>query len=314
VIATANGLISIEGLIAGAADLLKPHSADWFSPVCLTYPYEPDAQCPHFLAFLDEVLEHDAERIAMVQEWYGYCLTPDTTMQKFLVVVGEGANGKSAFADTLTALLGNDNVSHVPLELFGERFQLTVTLGKLANVATEIGEIDRAAEGILKAYTSGDCMHFDRKNLPPLDARPSARLVLTTNNLPRFRDRSSGVWRRMIVLPFRVSIPEGQQDRHLSAKLKAELPGILNWSLEGLRRLRQRGRFIEPAVCQQAVADHKAESNPARMFLQEHVQAVPTRCLRCADAYNHYKTWSKENGYEPLNERQFGKDVARVFP
>jgi putative DNA primase/helicase len=154
VIAAVNGLISVEGLIAGAADLLKPHSPDWFSPVCLTYPYEPEARCPQFLAFLDQVLEHDQERIALVQEWYGYCLTPDTTLQKLLIVVGEGANGKSAFADTLAALLGHDNVSHVPLELFGERFQLTATLGKLANIATEIGDIDGAAEGTLKAYTS----------------------------------------------------------------------------------------------------------------------------------------------------------------
>jgi putative DNA primase/helicase len=147
-----------------------------------------------------------------------------------------------------------------------------------------------------------------------INVRPSARLVFTTNNLPRFRDRSSGIWRRVIVLPFRVSIAEARQDPHLSAKLRAELPGILNWSVEGLRRLRQRERFTEPTVCQQAVDDYKAESSPGRTFLKERVQAVPTGCLPCADAYTQYRAWSKENGYEPLNERQFGKDVTRIFP
>ena len=92
----------------------------------------------------------------------------------------------------LTALLGEHNVAHVPLELFGQRFQLTMTLGKLANIAAEVGDLDKAAEGVLKAFTAGDRMDFDRKGIPGIEAYPTARLVLATNNRPRFSDRSSG--------------------------------------------------------------------------------------------------------------------------
>ena len=120
---------------------------------------------------------------------------------------GEGANGKSVVCEILTAMLGEENVSNVPLEIFGERFQLAASLGKLANIASEVGELKSVAEGFLKQFTGGDRMLFDRKGLLPIHARPTARLVLATNNRPRFSDRSAGLWRRMILLPFNVTIP-----------------------------------------------------------------------------------------------------------
>jgi putative DNA primase/helicase len=128
------------------------------------------AQCPTWLKFLDEVLERDIERISLLQEWFGYCLTPDTSQHKFMILEGEGANGKSIVCEVLTALLGKENVSNVPLEMFGERFQLTPTIGKLANIASEVGEIKSVAEGHLKQFTSGDKMYFDRKGIPGIDA------------------------------------------------------------------------------------------------------------------------------------------------
>ena len=98
-----------------------------------------------------------------MQEWVGYTLTPDTSQQKFLVAEGEGANGKTVFLETHTQLLGPENVSHVPLEMFGMRFQLTSTLGKLANICSEVGEIDRVAEGTLKQFTSRGSHAFRSK-------------------------------------------------------------------------------------------------------------------------------------------------------
>ena len=83
----------------------------------------------------------------------------------------------------------------------GARFALTPTLGKLANIASEVGEIDRVAEGFLKSFTAGDMMTFDRKHVAPIEALPTARLILSTNNRPRFSDRSGGLWRRMICCP-----------------------------------------------------------------------------------------------------------------
>src|SRR5262249_22303426 len=151
-------------------DVLRPHSPAWFSPVCLPYAHDPAADCPGWKNALGRSLGGDAERVALVQEWFGYCLLPDTSLQKFMMAYGEGENGKSVLCAALTALLGEANVANVPLERFGERFALTQTLGKLANVASEVGELDRAAEGTLKSFTGGDRMMFDRKGKDPVEA------------------------------------------------------------------------------------------------------------------------------------------------
>ena len=312
-VAMQNGLVDLNALLRGETKVLRPHSPDWFSPVCLPYAYAPAARCPRLAAFLKQVFEGDSERIAFFQEWVGYLLTSDTSHEKFVIAVGEGDNGKSVAFEVVTALLGEDNVSHVPLELFGQRFQLGSTIGKLANIVSEIGE-GKTAEGLLKQYVSGEPVHIDRKNKSPLDVPPTARLMFSTNTLPRFRDRSRGIWRRVIPLPFRVVIPVNQQDRELADKLKAELPGIFNWVVEGLRRLRTQGRFTDPKVCRAALSEHQLDSNPAQRFLNEYFVRRPGASLACSYLRQQYRSWCEEEGYHALDDREFGKEVARLFP
>jgi P4 family phage/plasmid primase-like protien len=318
-IALSNGLLDLGEFFAGRSNVLLPHSPRWFSTTCLPYPFDPDADCPRWQAFLARNLEADCERIALLQEWFGYCLTPDTSRQKFIVIEGEGGNGKSVVCAALEATLGRDNCSHVPLEVFGERFQLTATLGKLANIASEVGELDKAAEGYLKSFTAGDTMQFDRKYKPTVSAPPTARLVLATNNRPRFSDRSGGLWRRMILMPFRVVIADDDPGRvfgmHESEwwEESGELPGIFAWALAGLDRLRRQAQFTRSEVCEQALDEYRIENNPARMFLLESCQEDPQGQTPCGELYQSYRNWCESHGYSPLADRSFGKEVRRVF-
>ncbi len=313
-----NGILDLEAVLSGQVDPLRPHTPQWFSPVCLPYPFDPSAGCPGWLSFLQRNLEGDAERIAVLQEWFGYCLTIDTCLQKFLLVVGEGANGKSVACAALTALLGEANVSAVPLESFGQRFQLYATFGRLANIVPEVGELDRVAEGCLKSFTSGDRMLFERKHRNPFEAEPTARLVLATNNLPRFSDRSGGLWRRMILMPFNVQIPESERiaglDKTSYWVRTGEASGIFNWALEGLLRLRRNGEFTKSSTCAEALATYRTENNPARCFLLEFCRADPQGEIITADVYKRYATWCESNGHRPLASSAFGKEIVRAFP
>ena len=308
-----NGRVGIEGLVNGDRRDIMPHCSYWFSQTAFPYDYDTAAMCPRWVAFLKEVLEDDDERIALIQQWFGYCLTPDTSQQRFVVIVGEGANGKSVMLDVLAALLGPDNVSHVRVELFAQRFQLTMTLGKLANISYDTGEIDESAEATIKEFTGGDRMYFDRKGVPGVTASPTARLILATNHDPRFADRSIGIWRRMIVIPFRVTIEQDRQDPDLASKLKAELPGIFNWAVEGLRELRRRHQFVVPSICHEAWEEFKRESNPAREFLMDSYISGSGSC-GCTDIYDEYRAWSKERGFTSLDAMNFGKELSKVFP
>jgi P4 family phage/plasmid primase-like protien len=312
-----NGLLRLDDLLEGKKEVLEAHSPAWFSRVCLTYHFDPDADCPKWKAFLDRNLEGDQERIALLQEWFGYCLTADTSQQRFLMLWGEGSNGKSVVCAALTAVLGDGNVSHVPLENFGERFALAGTLGKLANIASEVGEIDKVAEGQLKQFTSGDRMTFDRKGIAPVEAMPTARLVLATNNLPRFSDRSGGIWRRLLLLPFQVEIGADERvpgmDKPAWWVASGELPGIFNWAVEGLRRLNKQGRFTEAKLSQEALEQHRTDCNSARAFLKENCFEATT-AVATERLYERYQEWCKRNGYQSFGEKTFGKEVVRVFP
>lgn len=318
-VAVANGIVDIERAASGAADSLLPHSPNWFSLVVLPYAFDAAAACPKWLAFLAKNLEGDEERVAILGEFFGLCLVSDMRFQKFLLAVGQGANGKSVACAVLTALLGESNVSNVPLESFGERFQLMQTVGKLANIAAEIGEIDKVAEGHLKQFTSGDRMQFERKYRDPIEITPTARLVLATNNLPHFADRSSGLWRRMILMPFQVTIPEVDRingmDQIAWWLAQGELPGIFLWALAGLKRLREQHRFTKSAVCDAALAEYRGDCNPAARFLRENYREHQNGFLTTFELYEKYRDWcSKFRIDKPLGERNFGKEIIHTFP
>lgn len=319
-ISLANGILDIDALLAGGemADCLKPNSPDWFSFVSLPYAFDRAARCPRFDAFLEKNLELDPERIKLLQEWAGYLLTPDTSEQKFMLLEGEGKNGKSVFLAALTAMLGRENVSNVPLENFGHRFALTGTLGKLLNACTDCSEIEKAAEGVFKSFTSGDRMFFDRKGISGLTCEPTARVMLAANQRPRVNDRSQGVWRRMLLVPWRVQIDRSQRvggmDTVAFWQRHGELPGILNWAIAGLARLRAQGGFTESEVMQQAIQDYQEEMNPARAFLLANFETNQGTSLESPDIYKFYRKWCEENGHHPLSSGIFGKEVRRVFP
>jgi P4 family phage/plasmid primase-like protien len=311
-IALTNGLLNLD-----TGELL-PHTADWFSPVCLPYAFDAAAQCPRWEAALRLSLEDDPERVALLQEWFGYLLSKNTDQQKFMILTGEGGNGKSVVCAALEAMLGTANVSHVPLEKFGGEFNLASSLGKLANVCAEIGEIDKTAEGTLKQYTSGDPMHFNRKGIAPIEARPTARLLLATNNPPRFSDKSGGMWRRLLLVPFGV-VPLSSRvpgmDKCSWWERSGELPGILNWARVGLARLKEQGRFTVPAACRAALEEHRLESNPARAFLLENYRADPEGTVKVPELYRAYVNWCGENGHQHrLSRIPFSREIRRAFP
>lgn len=324
-IALENGLLDIERLLTSdqhafsdTSDVMVQHTPRWFSTVCLPYQFDINAKCPRWDDFLSHNLEGDQERINLLQEWAGYMLLPDTGQQSFLVLEGEGANGKSVFMAAIEAMLGEDNCSHVPLELFGDRFSRTQTLGKLANLAPDVGELDKPAEGHLKSFTSGEKMFFDRKNLSGLEAYPTARLMIACNNRPRFSDKSEGIWRRMLLVPFTVQITPERRVKNMDKpwwwQKSGELPGILLWAIAGLDRLRTNGGFTIPKMCIDAIDDYRIENNPAMQFLRERTSIQEEAETLCSEVYDRYKRWCTENGFHPLSSRSFGREVFRLSP
>lgn len=320
-VSMANGILDVDQLLADADehDVMRPNSPDWFSMASLPYEFDPDAKCPIWESFLEYNLELDPERIKLAQEWAGYLLLPDTGEQKFMILEGEGANGKSVYTAAITAMLGEENVSTVPLEVFGDRFSRTETLGKLLNAAGDCAELDKVAEGYIKSFTGGDRMYFDRKGVAGLNCRPTARLMLACNNRPRFSDRSQGIWRRVLLIPWEIEVPKEKRIKGMDKvefwQQAGELPGILNWALVGLYRRKKQNGFTDSEKMRESVRDYQEEMNPARAFLSENTEwKAAAKGIPTADLYAVYRKWAAENGYHPLSERTFAKEVRRNFP
>jgi P4 family phage/plasmid primase-like protien len=317
-----NCILDIDAFLEQRDDWNLPHSPNWFSGIHLPYSIDltcKNCQSPKWDAFLARVLPDDPDAIRTLQEWMGYCLTHDATFQKFLFLEGEGSNGKSVFCAALTALLGRQNVSNVPLERFGDRFSLSTTLGKLANIATECSEMDNAAEGILKAFTSGDPMQFEVKHKQPFSAIPTARFMMSANNRPRFKDGSSALWRRMMIVKFDQTISQEERvygmDNPRWWEQSGELPGIFWWAVLGLHRLRSQWAFTESTKSKEAIQEYREETNPARSFLFECCEAAdPSAVVFSKELYEGYCKWCRANGYHPFGEMRFGKEVKRTFP
>lgn len=315
-----NGVFDLRKFHADADDVLSPHSPSLFTLAALPIDFNPAADCPLWRAFLARNLAND-DRCDMLQEWFGICGTFNNSFQAFLMLEGPGSNGKSVICSVLTAFLGLRNVSHVPLECFGETFHLSGTVGKLANIVSEIGEVEKANEGTLKSYTSGDRMTFNRKNLPLFEATPTARLVMATNALPRFADRSNGVWRRMLLLPLDVVIGDSERVAGMDSvewwtARPAELAGIFLWALAGLARLmKPPHKFTRPQSMLAGMAEYQLDCFPARRFLSETYEEDEHGEVSTHEVYQLYRKWCEENGHKKFQASQtFGREIKKVFP
>lgn len=314
----ANGILDLGQWLAGKPVKLREHTPRLFNVVTLPYSYQAGATCPRFEAFLSEV-QPEADTRALLQEWTGYCLVPDTSMQRFLMLVGSGANGKSVYLGALRALVGEGNYSAARMQDFcSERtFQIVNTFGKLLNIEADLGEVKPKEEGQLKKYVDGSPFEIEKKNRDPVTRIPTARLVFATNTPPHFNDKTEGTWRRLLYVVFGVTIPEERQIKGMDrpAHWADELPGMLNWALEGLRRLYKRGRFEETEAFRQAKAEYRDELNPAARFLKDFCRYEPEESTSPKALYNAYRDWLKGAGHTgAMAQITFSKQVRSLFP
>ena len=318
-IAYPGGILDTDALIAEQSDCTLPSSPNYFCLSALDYPYDPSAESPRFEQFLAQITGGDAEVQKLLQEWFGYCLVPDVGFHKFLVMIGDGANGKSVLAQVLRGVVGGDNCTSLSMSQLCSTFGRAGLIGKLVNISDELSETEKANEELLKTIAAGQPVAIDRKYKSMIDGALPTRLVFTTNTLPHFRDRTDGIWRRMIVVPFRVQIEQGDQVRDLADKLLTERAGILNWALRGLKRLRQQGAFTSPPVTEQAREVHRLECNPIKEFLDEAVvgSVTDSRIPRVSNVrlIERYKEWAVANGRnEKFGGPAIGKELRKKYP
>lgn len=294
---------------------LEPHSPDHKLRTRLDVAWDRNAACLNFLAYLDGVFQPDADKaakIAFVQQWLGYLLVPDTSMQKMVWLVGAGANGKSVLLSIINALAGEANISHAMLDTFDKSHVRAELDGKLVNIAGEMAADSMINDGYIKAIVAGDTIEASRKYKPSMSFRPFCRLMAATNNLPRTNDLTHGFFRRTIILTFNRKFAENEQNPSLVRELLEELPGILVWAVEGLRQLRAQGRFSVPPSSATALEQYRAEANPVMLFANECLTASPTSRMSPRELRDVYAEWCRQYGFAARNMTTFGKALSQL--
>lgn len=318
-ITMANGILRMPN--NGDEPELVEHTPLWWSLSALPYQYEPAAgqeQRPWFEHYLETSLQRSQDIMMPLQEWGGYCLTRDLGQQRFLLLTGQGANGKSTWCGILEALVGPDNTSNVSLDQVSNRFALYQTLGAKVNLTTETARyLDDVGENRLKQLASGDPMQFEAKGKDPIRARPTAKWVISCNDPPRFADRSDATWRRLLLVPFDYTVPPGQQVKGLDSPSwwldHGEMPAIFNWFLEGYRRLMVQETFTRSLRSESAVEELRDDCDHARFFCKRFYMIAENGRVKCDDVYQDYRKYCEHCGYKPIGSREFGKVMRRVY-
>jgi len=285
----------------GTIELRQHRREDCFRYV-LPYVYDPHAQCPQWHRFLDQMLpEQDAQQI--LAEYVGYCLTGHVKAEKMLVLYGRGSNGKSVVLDTIEALMGSENVSNVSLaDLTCDDEKRSMIEGKLLNISFESDrELDNS---MLKLLVSGEPVAVRRLYVGSHVMRQYAKLITSFNVLPR-AENTYGYLRRFIILPFKTTIKAEDADLQLAGKLKQELPGILNWTLEALTGFLQRQAFSESEVCRRELERYKHTANSVLLFLEDMCQADDTFTTNGKDLFASYKQYCYNDLLRPLGKLRF---------
>jgi len=234
-------------------------------------------------------------KIDTIAEWLGLAILGDCTRQALaLVLHGEGSNGKSVLTRLIELLFGEDRCAHLAPQQMGERFGRAQLFGAVVNVVSEMPETDLLASDTIKALISGDSVEVERKHQDPFKLRPRAAHVYACNTLPSTRDRSHGLWRRLIPIEFVRVFGRADRDQGLIDALREELPEIILWALCAAQEFLQRGGLKHEPLINEWRWAWRTETDPIALFAQEELE--PGGETPINEVFDRFKSWAEEQG------------------
>lgn len=224
---------------------MKEHSPDLHFTTQIPYDYDPEAQPDKWLDFLNEVLPNSEEQIPKLQEWFGYLLKHwNADFEKAALLLGATNSGKGVILSTAKAVVGDDNISQMPLKaIVDSKFGNQQLLGKMVNLNNDLNHHRITNTGAAKNAISGEDVEINQKEKPKFVAEPNAKHFYSANYPPRDKIDDDAYYGRWLTFRLPESVPVEEQDRQLRQKLAEEKQGILNWAIEGLKRLEEQGQF-----------------------------------------------------------------------
>jgi putative DNA primase/helicase len=294
-----------------------PHRREHFRTTGIPIAYDPAAHPEKFEQFLEQLVAGDEdaqEKIQAALEMMGYTLMSHAQHERFVVLVGSGANGKSVLLHVLEQLVGTRNVAGVQPSSFENKFQRAHLMGKLANIVTEIREGEVIADAALKGIVSGEASTVEQKFRDPFVLHPYSTCWFGTNHLPHTRDFSDALFRRTLILQFNREFKGSAAKPELKTReyWEDELPGILNLALDAYAKALENG-FTDPASSIEARDRWRTEVNQAACFVEEDCISDPDAKIGSDTLFRAYRDWAVDQGIKrTLSQKSFSQRISSL--
>ena len=307
----ANGYIDLT-----SRELYKHDINKMFSQITNT-DYTEKMQPAVWLDFLNDIFAGDQEVIRYIQKALGYSLTGSTREQIMFILFGKGRNGKSIFVEVISEILGDySNNMQAKSLMVKKNDNVNTDIARLSKArfvtSSEPNEGFRFDEGLIKQLTGGDKVTARFLYAEEFEYTPKFKIWVSTNHKPIIRGTDDGIWRRLVLIPFDVQIPEEKVDKDLKYKLLREAPAILNWMAEGAYMWMQEGLAM-PEKLKEASKAYRNEMDVIEQFIEDECKRVDDAKVKANELYELYKRWANENGNYKMSNKDFGIKMKEKF-
>lgn len=296
---------------------VKAHNPEYYFTKITSVDCAEAADCPRWLAFLDDIFAGDKDLIRYIQKAVGYSLTGSTAEQCAFFLYGTGRNGKSTFIDVIRDVFGDYAANIQPETIMVKSSQSNAINSDIARLkgarlvtSVEPNEGVRLNEGLLKQLTGDDTVTARKLYSEEFEFKPEFKLWMATNHKPIIRGTDTGIWRRIHMIPFNVQIPEDKVDKNLTHKLKAEMAGIFKWCIDGCLMWQREGLQM-PAAVLKSVREYRREMDVISAFIEDKCTLEGT--VQASMLYAAYASWADSNNEYCMSNTKFSTELAKRF-
>ncbi|MEG1619793.1 MAG: phage/plasmid primase, P4 family [Eubacterium sp.] len=305
-----------NGVYDLASGELKPFSPDYIITNKINWDYNENAYSELVDKTLNKLACNDDQIRALLEEVIGYCFFRRNELGKAFILIGDKSNGKSTFLDMVRTTLGEDNISSLDLKELNGRFSTVMMVNKLANIGDDIDDNWISDSSIFKKIVTGDRISCEQKGVPKFEFNPYCKLLFSANEIPRMRDKTGAIMRRLIIIPFNATFSKDDPEFHPYIKHDLRKQSCIEYliriSIEGLKRILKNKTFTKSNKVEQELAEYDYVNNPIIGFVQDleenKLENEPTSKL-----YEEYISYCIRNGLQSLSQMQFSKDICKKY-
>ena len=318
-------LIAFEnGLLDIVDDTFIPFTPEHIITNKVRWRYNPDAYSEIADEVLDRIACNDPQIRALLEEAIGYCFYRRNELGKCFILIGDKSNGKSTFLSMIQTLLGDENIASLDLKELGDRFKTAELFGKLANIGDDIGDEFIPKAAIFRKLVTGDRVSAERKGQNPFEFNNYSKFLFSANNIPRIKDKTGAVQRRLVIIPFEATfnktLPDGSPNPNFNPYIKHLLKTdevmeyLISLGIRGLKRVLENRAFTASSKVQKEMDEYEESNNPVLGFIKEcEEEDFPIINEPVQKVYKRYREYCIENSLTPLSTGELSKQINRLL-